>query len=93
MTAASHHDEMVPGRKPHRLRQSGKKSSERIIGSKSMHDVPAGSRGSLQGLKEFDEVVDLIGFELELRHAGMPGHGSFGEGLLKLLDRIAHHQQ
>lgn len=49
----------------------------------------ARSRGSLQGLEKLDEVVDLIGFELELRHAGMPGHDPFGEGFFQFLDRIA----
>lgn len=49
----------------------------------------AWSRVLFQGLEELDEVVDLIGFELELRHAGMPGHDPLGEGFLQFLDRIA----
>ena len=46
----------------------------------------------LEGFKELDEVADLIGFELELRHAGMAGRNSFAECLLKHLHGIAFMQ-
>lgn len=46
----------------------------------------------LKGFKEFDEVADLIGLELELRHAGMAGRNSFTECLLKHFHGIAFMQ-
>lgn len=43
----------------------------------------------LQGFKKRDEIIDLIGFELELWHTGMPGYDPFSQGFLKRLDGIA----
>lgn len=43
----------------------------------------------LQGFKKRDEIINLIGFELELWHTGVPGRNSFSQGFLKRLDRIA----
>lgn len=48
-----------------------------------------GWNGSLQGFKKRNKIVDLISFELELWHTGMPGYDPFSQGFLKRFDGIA----
>jgi hypothetical protein len=45
--------------------------------------------GSFQGFEEYEEIVDLIGLELELRHAGMSSHDPFRECFLERFNGIA----
>ena len=61
--------------------------------------VASGSRlgcrdfgGLFEGLQIRQQVVDLIGIELELRHGRMAGLDAFGERLSEGFDRIAHVQ-